>query len=84
VRTGRKYDHAALETEIEMDINEIVNSNRAKRRKIDVVLREDTELDRLFIATLEAAKDKKKCLALFGPVRVVTDRIKVTDLHKCG
>jgi hypothetical protein len=57
-----KYDHAALETEIEMDIdlNEIVNSHRAKRRKIDVAIPEDTKLDRLFIATLEAAKDEKK------------------------
>ncbi|KAJ6478783.1 hypothetical protein C8R47DRAFT_1074816 [Mycena vitilis] len=76
-----KFDHAArLATEIEMEINlnENLNLRRTKKRKVEVVLPKDTDLDRLFIATLDAGKDeKKKSLSLFGPVKVVTDRMKV-------
>ncbi|KAJ7485569.1 hypothetical protein FB451DRAFT_945583, partial [Mycena latifolia] len=44
----------------------------------------DTELDRLLVSTLEAAKDEeKKCLALFGPVRIETSRVKVTVHGTC-
>ncbi|KAJ7246143.1 hypothetical protein B0H12DRAFT_1306483, partial [Mycena haematopus] len=64
---------------MEINLKENRNLRPAKKRKVDVVLPDETELDRLFIATLEAGKDeKKKCLALFGPVRIVTDRLKVT------
>ncbi|KAJ7081802.1 hypothetical protein B0H15DRAFT_786216, partial [Mycena belliarum] len=67
-----------------INLNDSLNTHRAKHRKIDVVLPQDTELDRLLVATLAAGKDeKKKALALFGPVLIETSRIKVTAHGSC-
>ncbi|KAJ7777672.1 hypothetical protein DFH07DRAFT_731163, partial [Mycena maculata] len=56
----------------------------SKKRKIEIELPRETELDLLFIATLEAGKDeKKKTLSLFGHVRAETDPIKVTVHGTC-
>ncbi|KAF8121649.1 hypothetical protein K438DRAFT_1653547, partial [Mycena galopus ATCC 62051] len=69
---------------MEINLLDDLNSRPAKRRKVDVILPQETELDRLFIATLESAKDdKKKTLKLFGPVRVETTRRKVTVHGMC-
>ncbi|KAJ7092143.1 hypothetical protein C8R44DRAFT_593679, partial [Mycena epipterygia] len=44
----------------------------------------DTDLDKLFIATLEAGKDTaKKLAALYGPVLFVTSPLKITVHGSC-
>ncbi|KAJ7483589.1 hypothetical protein FB451DRAFT_1170179 [Mycena latifolia] len=55
-----------------INLKEDLGAHHSKRREIQVDFLQDTELDRLLIATPESAKDekKKKCLALFSPVRV--------------
>ncbi|KAJ6562558.1 hypothetical protein B0H19DRAFT_873653, partial [Mycena capillaripes] len=59
--------------------NNILFASPSKKRKIEVALPNTTELDKLFIATLEAGKDNaKKLLALYGPVTSVTAALKVT------
>ncbi|KAF8175070.1 hypothetical protein K438DRAFT_1437302, partial [Mycena galopus ATCC 62051] len=58
--------------------------NPRKKRKVDVTLPEDTELDKLFIETLAAGKDEaKKLRALYGPVLFVTTPLKVTIHGSC-
>ncbi|KAJ6496161.1 hypothetical protein C8R45DRAFT_823311, partial [Mycena sanguinolenta] len=55
-----------------------------KRKREPVVLPEDTELDKLLLATLEAGKDEtKKALNLFGPVLSVTGPTTVTICGFC-
>ncbi|KAJ7143905.1 hypothetical protein C8R44DRAFT_601909, partial [Mycena epipterygia] len=69
---------------MEINLQDNLDARRPKRRKIDVVFPQDTELDRLLIATLAAGKDeKKKCLSLFGPVCAETNRVKVTVHGTC-
>ncbi|KAJ6612807.1 hypothetical protein B0H10DRAFT_1952050 [Mycena sp. CBHHK59/15] len=65
------YDHAALtlNLKVNFDLQNMVFAKPHKRRKIDIVLPETTELDRLLITTLAAGKDvAKKLLALYGPI----------------
>ncbi|KAJ7614261.1 hypothetical protein DFH06DRAFT_919278, partial [Mycena polygramma] len=55
-----------------------------KKRKIEVELPTETELDRLLIATLAAGKDDdKKRLALYGPVTQTSVPMKVTIHGSC-
>ncbi|KAF8188562.1 hypothetical protein K438DRAFT_1764309 [Mycena galopus ATCC 62051] len=58
------YDHAALAVSIKLDVgdsNTILERPR-KKAKVDVVLPDVTELDKLFIRTLDAGKDEDKKL----------------------
>ncbi|KAJ7258044.1 hypothetical protein B0H12DRAFT_985217, partial [Mycena haematopus] len=55
-----------------------------KKIKLDVVLPDKTELDKLFIATLESGKDDaKKALALYGPVTSITEPVRITVHGTC-
>ncbi|KAF8176431.1 hypothetical protein K438DRAFT_1452336, partial [Mycena galopus ATCC 62051] len=55
-----------------------------KKAKVDVVLPDVTELDKLFIRTLDAGKDEdKKLYALYGPVLATTTPMRVT-IHGSG
>ncbi|KAF8194287.1 hypothetical protein K438DRAFT_1588306, partial [Mycena galopus ATCC 62051] len=69
-----------------MDIGEPnrVLARLSKKAKTLPVLPEDTELDRLFVRTLQAGKDEaKKLRALYGPVLCVTSPLKVTIHGAC-
>jgi hypothetical protein len=77
------YDHAALIVNLEIDIgsSNITFESPRKKRKVDVVLPDDTELDKLFIQTLATGKDEEKKLrALRGPA---TTPLKVTIYGGC-
>ncbi|KAJ7820692.1 hypothetical protein B0H13DRAFT_2377717 [Mycena leptocephala] len=74
VADGMGYDHAALIVNLEIDIgsSNITFGSPRKKRKVDVVLPDDTELDKLFVQTLAAGKDEEKKLrTLYGPVLTV-------------
>ncbi|KAJ6450876.1 hypothetical protein C8R45DRAFT_946489 [Mycena sanguinolenta] len=80
------YDHAALIVEVQLDVGGLNRSleKAPKKRKVDVPSPEVTELDKLFIRTLEAGKDEAKRLrALYGPVLFVTTTLKVTIHGSC-
>jgi hypothetical protein len=57
------YDHSAtvLHLKIDFDVQNVLFASPPKKRKIDFSLPNETELDKLFIATLAAGKhDAKK------------------------
>jgi hypothetical protein len=56
------YDHAAtvLSIKLDFDVQSTLLASPGKKRKIDVVLLNETELEKLFIATLKAGKDEAK------------------------
>ncbi|KAJ6607804.1 hypothetical protein B0H10DRAFT_1817185, partial [Mycena sp. CBHHK59/15] len=59
-------------------------SSPRKKRKVEVVLPNETDVDKLLIATLAAGKDEaKKLLDLYGPVHVVTTPVKMTIHGSC-
>jgi exonuclease III len=73
-----KCDHAALILPLEIDSSLIgaptVRSRKRKRQ--DVVLPDETKLDRLLIQTVKAGKDEsKETLQLFGPVYFDTNPV---------
>ncbi|KAJ7802638.1 hypothetical protein B0H14DRAFT_3488276 [Mycena olivaceomarginata] len=73
------YDHAALTVELEVDaslLNLATRTPTRKRKREEVLLPDETELDKLLIQTLEAGKDdSKKILELFGPVYFQTNPV---------
>jgi hypothetical protein len=80
------YDHVAmiLSIKLDFDVQSTLLASSSKKRKIDVVLPNETELDKLFIATLEAGKDKNKnLLKLCGPNTSITPVLKVTVHGTC-
>ncbi|KAJ6610647.1 hypothetical protein B0H10DRAFT_2224808 [Mycena sp. CBHHK59/15] len=80
------YDHAAtvLRLKLDVDLQNSIFASPRKKRKLDFSLPDDTDLDKLFIATLEAGKDTaKKLTALYGPVLVVTAPLKITVHGTC-
>ncbi|KAJ7024679.1 hypothetical protein C8F04DRAFT_968656, partial [Mycena alexandri] len=80
------YDHAATILRIKLNFvaQTSLSVNPRKKRKIDFTLPDDTELDKLFIATLAAGKDEqKKLLNLYGAVTSTTARVKVTIHGVC-
>jgi hypothetical protein len=59
-------------------------ANPRKRRKVEITFLDDTYLDKLPIQTLTAWKDEQgKVRALYGPVLVVTNPLKVTIHGSC-
>jgi ribonuclease HI len=73
-----KCDHAALILQLEIDFSLIgaPTVRCRKRKREDVVLPNETELDRLVIQTVQAGKDEsKKTLQLFGPVYFDTNPV---------
>jgi hypothetical protein len=82
----QRYDHAALILNLEIDIgsSNITFESPRKKHRVDVVLLDDTELDKLFIQTLAAGKDEEKKLrALCDPSSTVTTPLKVTIHGGC-
>ncbi|KAJ7097347.1 hypothetical protein C8R44DRAFT_748458 [Mycena epipterygia] len=80
------YDHAAtvLCLKIDIDVQNTLFASPRKKRKLEFSLPNDTDLDKLFIATLEAGKDTaKKLAALYGPVLFVTSALKITVHGSC-
>jgi hypothetical protein len=79
------YDHAATVLNIRLDFDEQdVFFAPSKRRKLDISLPDETDLDKLFITTLATGKDEtKKTLALYGPVTSVTAPMRVTVHGVC-
>ncbi|KAJ7107834.1 hypothetical protein C8R44DRAFT_637216, partial [Mycena epipterygia] len=69
---------------MDFDIQNVMYASPRKKAKIEVPLPEDTELDKLLIATIAAGKDEpKKLLTLYGPVLQVSAPIRVTIQGCC-
>jgi ribonuclease HI len=80
------YDHTALPLEVEIDKSLLgaLALRTRKRKRDEIVLPDETELDKLLIQTLKAGKDEaKKSLKLYGPVYFNTNPILVTICGVC-
>jgi hypothetical protein len=80
------YDHSAtvLNLRMNFDAQEVLFASPKKKRKVDFSLPNESELDKLSIATLEAGKDEtRKLLDLYGPVTSATAQIQVTVHGVC-
>ncbi|KAJ7447712.1 hypothetical protein FB451DRAFT_1411806 [Mycena latifolia] len=66
------FDHAAtvLRLKLDVDIQNILYASPRKKRRFDFSLPDVTDLDKLFIATLEAGKASAKKLAALGALKV--------------
>ncbi|KAJ7473413.1 hypothetical protein FB451DRAFT_1035699, partial [Mycena latifolia] len=71
--------------EVDVDTQNVRFASPRKKRKIEVVLRDETDLDKLLISTMAAGKDEaKKLLDLYGAVRNVSPvPLKVTIHGSC-
>ncbi|KAJ7642900.1 hypothetical protein B0H17DRAFT_1216269 [Mycena rosella] len=68
----------------DLDIQNVTFATSRKKRKVDIVLPDETHLDKVLIATLTVGKDETmKLLALYGPVTDVTTPLKVTVHGSC-
>ncbi|KAJ6597844.1 hypothetical protein B0H10DRAFT_1827009 [Mycena sp. CBHHK59/15] len=80
------FDNAALILQLKVDASILSPSAfpSKKRKRENVVLPEETELDRLLIRTMKVGKDKsKKALQLFGQVLFNTNPVVVTICGVC-
>ncbi|KAF8171349.1 hypothetical protein K438DRAFT_1773197 [Mycena galopus ATCC 62051] len=81
-----KFDHAAtvLKIKLTFDAQNILFASSRKKRKLERTLPDSSDLDKLFIATLESGKDDaKKLRNLFGPVSSVTPSVRVVVHGTC-
>ncbi|KAJ6607708.1 hypothetical protein B0H10DRAFT_1788058, partial [Mycena sp. CBHHK59/15] len=69
---------------MDIDIQNSSFASARKKRKVDFSLPNETEMDKLFIATLESGKDNaKKLAALYGPIFVTSAPLKITVHGSC-
>ncbi|KAJ7315544.1 hypothetical protein DFH08DRAFT_820471 [Mycena albidolilacea] len=74
----------SLNLKVNLDLQNIMFASPRKKRKIEAILPDDTELHKLLILTLAAGKDEeRKLLALYGPVTQTTTPMKVTVHGSC-
>jgi hypothetical protein len=75
------YDHAAtvLTIKLDFDVQSTELASPSQKRKIERILPSETDLNGLFISTLEAGKNEaKKLQKLYGPVTSTTPTLKFT------
>lgn len=81
------HDHAAIVVQLEV-VSSLLSFNALqpsrKRKREEITLPDETELDKLLIQTLAAGKDeKRKLLRLYGPLHVDTPPLKIVVHGAC-